>query len=205
MGGESRYPLVPVGEILRSDPSNGFSPKEVAEWTGLLSLGLGCLTKSGFLPRQLKRVPDSSYARRFLLSDGDLLLSRANTRELVGLVGIYRDVGNPCIYPDLMMRLIPNDIVCLPSYLELVLGSATVRRELQAGARGTSESMVKISASLVQSLRVPLPSIAEQRKIVNAHAVVEQRIAALDQVRAKLRVIQRGVVEGLLGGRDYLP
>ncbi|WP_437059569.1 restriction endonuclease subunit S [Streptomyces sp. enrichment culture] len=117
-------------------------------------------------------------------------MSRANTRELVGLVGVYRDVGTPCIYPDLMMRLVPDESVCLSSYLELALGMDATRKELRARARGTSESMVKVSAPLVQSLRVPVPPLDEQRRIVHAHEVVERRIAALERVREKLRVAE---------------
>ncbi|MEU9452582.1 hypothetical protein [Streptomyces sp. NPDC048277] len=202
MGGDRIYPSARLGEILNFKPRNGYSPKEVSEWTGLLSLGLGCLTVAGFSPRQLKIVPNSSRGQQFLLGDGDLLISRANTRELVGLVGVYQDVGTPCIYPDLMMRLVPDESLCVPSYLELILKTPAIRKELQAGARGTSESMVKISSSLVQSLQVPLPNLDEQRRIVAAHAVVERRIAALERVRAKLREAGHALFSSALNSFD---
>jgi type I restriction enzyme S subunit len=133
-------------------------------------------------------------ARRFTLADGDLLMSRANTRELVGLAGRFTQIGVACIYPDLMMRLRPKAEQCLPGYLEIVLRSASVRRAVQAGARGTSESMVKISASLVEDLRIPLPPLPEQRDIVAAHEAFERRIGALERELAKLRTVENAVV-----------
>ncbi|MGW2269238.1 hypothetical protein [Streptomyces yangpuensis] len=196
-------PTVRVGTLLTRRPRNGFSPLEVPEWSGLLALGLGCLTADGFRPRQLKRVPDSDMARRFLLADGDLLMSRANTRELVGLAGLYKDVGHPCIYPDLMMRFSVDRELCLPEYLELALGTPKLRRAIQAGARGTSESMVKISAEFVESLEVPMPSIEAQRRAVLAVAALDSRIAKQEAAIKKLRVVQQGVMEDLLIGRAH--
>lgn len=155
-----------LGIFLALSPRNGFSPKEVDDWTGLLALGLGCLTSSGFAPRQLKNVPsrDSRNSAAFL-GDGDLLMSRANTRDLVGLVGRYRDIGTPCIYPDLMMRLTPTSN-CRTEFLEIVLQSPEVRRQIQAMSQGTSESMVKISGATVKQLLVRVPEIPEQDRIV---------------------------------------
>lgn len=190
---------VRLGSVLESPPKNGYSPKDVSEWTGLKALGLGCLTPRGFAPSQLKNVPDSAMARRFTLVDGDLLMSRANTRELVGLAGRFTQIGVACIYPDLMMRLRPKAEQCLPGYLEIVLRSATVRRAVQAGARGTSESMVKISASLVEDLRIPLPPLPEQRDIVAANEAFERRIGALERTLAKVEIAEAALSADALG------
>ncbi|WP_328780310.1 restriction endonuclease subunit S [Streptomyces canus] len=184
--------------MLESPPKNGYSPKDVPEWTGLKALGLGCLTPRGFAPRQLKNVPDGAMARRFTLADGDLLMSRANTRELVGLAGRFTQIGAACIYPDLMMRLRPKAEQCLPGYLEIVLRSVTVRRAVQAGARGTSESMVKISASLVEGLRIPLPPLPEQRDIVAAHEAFERRVGALERELAKVEIAESALSADVL-------
>ncbi|MGM7443835.1 hypothetical protein [Streptomyces tunisiensis] len=194
-------PMEAVGEILASKPRNGFSPVEVSEWTGLLTLGLGCLTPDGFQPRQLKRISASNVASRFQLADGDLLMSRANTRDLVGLVGRYQDVGHPCIYPDLMMRLRPDSSRCIPHYLEIVLRSSSVRKAIQAGARGTSESMVKISAELVEALRIPVPSLEKQQQVVESVSALDRRILDCRAVINKLRSVQQGMVEEMLAGR----
>ncbi len=92
-----------VEEVLQHRPKNGYSPKESDEWTGTVMLGLGCLTLSGFQPIQLKNAPkNDANLQRAWLKDGDLLISRSNTRDLVALVGIYREIGIPCIYSDLM-------------------------------------------------------------------------------------------------------
>lgn len=57
-------PARPLGEFLAVKPRNGFSPTEIEPWTGVVVLGLGCLTSDGFVPRQLKNIPanDPRYA-----------------------------------------------------------------------------------------------------------------------------------------------
>jgi type I restriction enzyme S subunit len=196
--GNAGFRRVALGCVLKGRPKNGFSPKDVPAWTDLQALGLGCLTVRGFVPAQLKNIPDTALARRFLLAEGDLLMSRANTRELVGLVGRFADTNHACIYPDLMMRLRPDEDQCLPAYLEVVLRSDSLRRAVRSGARGTSDSMVKISAPLVEALKIPLPAVAEQRQIVAAHAAFERRIVALERMLGKVLVAEAALCAGAL-------
>ncbi|TDC03247.1 restriction endonuclease subunit S [Nonomuraea longispora] len=193
--------MMPLSAHLARPPKNGYSPKEVDEWTGLVALGLGCLTTQGFQPRQLKNVPvlDGRNASA-MVNDGDLLMSRANTRELVGLAGVYRDVGMPCIYPDLMMKLIPLP-TCRTEYLELHLRSDDIRRRIQAIAQGTSESMGKISGSEVQRLLVAIPSLAEQDRILKVVNTSQEGIELRKRERDKLALLKQGLAEDLLTGR----
>ncbi|MEV8391258.1 MULTISPECIES: restriction endonuclease subunit S [unclassified Streptomyces] len=185
---------VQLGSLLAGPIRNGFSPLESQEWTGVQMLGLGCLTAEGFQPRQLKNAPSSvSVSHSAVLRDGDLLVSRANTRDLVGLAGIYRDTGTPCIYPDLMMRLHLSDD-CVPEYIEAVLRSPAVRRRIMAGAQGTSESMVKISAGAIRSLPIPLPPLPEQQRIITKLDAVSAVGDSHQESISKIRSIRQGIM-----------
>jgi type I restriction enzyme, S subunit len=190
-----------LGEVLVSPPRNGYSPVESSEWAGRFMLGLGCLTIRGFGPRQLKYAPaQDMQLNPFLLQDGDVLMSRSNTRELVGLSGVFRDIGYPCFYPDLMMRLAPSSEIG-NEYLAIILNTAGVRRQIMNLASGTSGSMVKINRSIVQSLRIPVPSLAEQQRIVTL--INQSRdVLKLEAARLEgLRNLKAGLVDDLLTGR----
>ncbi len=126
-------------------------------------------------------------------------MSRANTRELVGLAGRYLDIGHPCLYPDLMMRLRPRRR-CRARFLEIVLRSPGVRQQLTAGAQGTSDSMVKISGSLVMNLRIPLPALEEQDRILGVLDDSRQRIAVERDRLGKLKLVRQGLMDDLLSG-----
>ncbi len=188
-------------DYLTQNPKNGYSPQAVDSWTGLLALGLGCLTTSGFRPLQLKNVPVGATRNvSAMLTDGDLLMSRANTRDLVGLVGRYQGVGWPCIYPDLMMRLSPRP-TCRAEYLEIVLRSSPLRRQIQSISQGTSESMAKISGSTVGRLRVAVPDLATQDRIARILKCGDAELRDTLKEREKLKSLKHGLMDDLLSGR----
>jgi hypothetical protein len=197
----SELGLRTLAEVLEGRPKNGYSPVEVEEWTGTVMLGLACLTQDGFAPAQLKNAPaGDAKLRSALLTDGDVLMSRANTSDLVGMVGTYRDIGGPCSYPDLMMRLRPGPAVSA-EYLEIALRTPDARRQIQAVASGTSASMAKISSSTVLGLTISVPSRREQEGIVRLYRAMREQIEARDAELAKLREVKKGLLDDLLAGR----
>lgn len=191
-----------VRDCIVGRPRNGYSPKEVERWTGVHSLGLGCLTDFGFEPKHLKHVSTEgrSNIARATLADGDVLISRANTRNLVGLVGVYRDIGVQCIYPDLMIRLRPQ-AAYLPEVLELALHLPESRRTIQAMAQGTSESMVKITGRILADLQIPIPPMEIQERIARLRQEKAAKLKIRDNTIAKLNKLKQGLKDDLLTGR----
>lgn len=193
--------LRPLGDVLAERPRNGHSPVEAADWQGAYLLGLGCLTTEGFVPRQLKNAPvDDLRLCRALLSNDDILVSRSNTPDAVGLVGRFRTLDSPAYYPDLMMRLRPTAKV-RPDYLELVLRSQPARRYIQSRAAGTSGSMVKIGSATLAEMPIPVPILEEQGTLV---ALVQGAAERTERERAdasKLRSLRAGLADDLLTGR----
>ncbi|WP_324751201.1 restriction endonuclease subunit S [Sphingomonas sp. LY54] len=191
----------PLDRWLIDKPRNGYSPVEAPAFAGTYMLGLGCLRLDGFHPCQLKFAPTGdARVSTALLDDGDLLISRANTRQLVGLAGVYRSVGHPCIYPDLMMKLrVSNETT--PEFLELVLQASSARRQIQAAASGTSGSMVKISGATVRALQIPRIPLPEQQRILERMAAVRQLIAAEQDQLRKLKLLKAALADDLLTGR----
>jgi type I restriction enzyme S subunit len=204
LGRSGGWRAVRLGDLTNGRPKNGYSPREVDYHTGTLMLGLGCLTPSGFIPRQLKNAPHNDPGlRRAELADGDLLMSRSNTRGSVGLVGRFSSVGNRCIYPDLMMRLVPNASV-RAGFLEVLLRSPAARKQIEANAVGTSGSMVKINASTVLGLELKIPDLSEQDRIIDNLAVSRAPIRAARDRRDKLHQLRQGLIDDLLAGRVRL-
>ncbi|MFE0949645.1 restriction endonuclease subunit S [Streptomyces mutabilis] len=201
----AEHPRHSLKTLLGSRPRNGFSPAEVDGWTGFLVLGLGCLTPRGFMPRQLKHVsPGVAFGHSATLSDGDLLVSRANTRELVGMAGIYRDVGAPCLYPDLMMRLTPKPGVPA-EFLESSLALPEVRRRIQALSQGTSDSMVKITGDVVWNLEVPVPDAEEISRLLLVKEAARRRLKFHVHSREKLLAEKEALMGVLLNDELYSP
>lgn len=168
-------------------------------------LGLGCLTPGGYKPLQLKFAPSSDRKlSSALLSDGDILISRANTIDLVGLVGIYKSIGEKCIYPDLMMRLTSTASI-RTEFLEHSLQHQTTRRKITCLSQGTSSSMVKINAGNVKSLLIPCPDIPEQDRIIQQLSSIISNIKSEHEKMIKYQTIKSGLMQDLLSGRVRVP
>jgi type I restriction enzyme S subunit len=190
-----------LGKYLTSSPKNGYSPNEIDYWDGIYVLGLGCLTKNGFKPRQLKKANyKSAISSGAILNDGDFLISRANTPELVGLCGIYKDIGEKVIYPDLMMRISLSSVLDKFYFEQLMLHSST-RNQIKTLAVGTSSSMVKLNATSLKKLVIKVPNPKEQTKIVETIRPFESQIIVLTLQLNKLQSQKLGLMQDLLTGK----
>jgi len=160
------WALLPLDATLISGPTNGYSPKAVDYETKVKSLTLSATTSGVFKGEYSKFIADDIPASSDLwLQDGDILVQRGNTIEYVGVPAIYRGKPNIYIYPDLMMKLrvskeLDNDYVCF------AMSAVPSRDFLRARASGTSGTMPKINQKTLTSLPIPIPPLAEQRRIV---------------------------------------
>ncbi|MYN64139.1 MAG: restriction endonuclease subunit S [Acidobacteria bacterium] len=184
---------VALGSLLTEAPRNGCSAIESSTPTGHWVLGLDALTKSGYRPGRLKQVQRTPAMLNSVVEAGDLLISRSNTRERVGLSGIFNEDRCDVSWPDTMMRLRPDRSVARPHFLELYLRSAAGRRQIECFAAGTSASMKKINGHAVRRLSIALPSSDIQDAILRraggvraACSSVERRLRALKRMRSTM-------------------
>jgi type I restriction enzyme, S subunit len=194
------WELAPLAECLREPIRNGYSPVCPSNPTGRWVLHVGAVTFDGFNPRALKPAPlDDQRLDSAVVEEGDLLVSRSNTRERVGLAGVCRGLPDMCSYPDLLMRVRLTSRL-LPDFLELLLLSVRGRDYMSGAARGTSESMVKINRDILAAFQVPLPNIEEQQKIVEViHSVLRKREMEL-AVRDSLQTLKSALLSALFTG-----
>jgi len=124
---------------------------------------------------------------RWEIRAGDLLVSRANTTDYVGASVLVGAVRPRLLLSDKSMRLHVKATAHKPWVLH-ALRAPTVRSQMSAVATGTSDSMRNISQAKLRSVRLRVPPLEEQRCIV---AEVEQRLSAIDAMRASLERAQR--------------
>ena len=149
-----------------SPQCEGYPAETESEW-GVLKVG--CVNGGTFNPSENKALPSELEPIHALgIASGDLLISRANTRELVGSAAVAcRDYPNLLICDKLYrLRFIPDR--CLPVFACRYMGSSAVRRQIELGATGASASMVNIPQSAIMELVIAAPPFAEQCEIVVA-------------------------------------
>jgi len=158
-----------LGAVLRGKPRNGWSARCDNSENGTPILSLGAVTGFNYRQTEFKRTSlDSPPEAHFWLEEGDLLITRSNTPDLVGHAAIYNGTPSPCIYPDLIMRVDVDDSYADRRFVWYWLQSPVVREFIGKEAKGTSPTMKKISQGTV--MQIPFPQglpLTHLRQLVN--------------------------------------
>jgi len=171
-----------LNDILIFGPTNGYSPSAVQYETPVRSLTLTATTTGKFKGEHSKFIPDEIPPESPLwLVDGDILVQRGNTIEYVGVPAVYRGESNLFIYPDLMMKLRVSSEIDT-SFIHYVMSSEPCRNFLRAHASGTSGTMPKINQATLKNLPIPVPPLAEQKRIVTK---IDQLLIHCDKLEAE--------------------
>lgn len=172
-----------LGAVFRKKPQNGWSAKCDNTEDGTAVLALGAVTGFYYNPAACKKTSEPiDTSADYWLTPGDLLMTRSNTLELVGHAAIYTGDPHPCIYPDLMMRISPDDARVDKKFLWYWLQTTPVRRFIQTKAKGTSPTMKKISQPVVQAIPFPTQvTLDEQQRAV---AKLDEKLVVVRNMRA---------------------
>ena len=179
-----------------------------SEWA---VLKVGCVNNGEFDPRENKRLPDAlDPVPELAVKAGDVLVSRANTRDLVGSA-----VAVPADHPNLMisdklfrLKAAPS---MSPEYLAAYLGVSQVRPIIQIEATGASSSMLNIGQGAIRELPVPVPPKHEQDMIVDSirrrtteiRQLIEETASARELLKERRSALISAAVTGKIDVRSW--
>jgi type I restriction enzyme, S subunit len=138
-------------------------------------LKVSAVGPNGFAAEENKRlIQQSSFIPKFMVNKGDLLITRANTRELVGRVCLVNQSFPNLMLSDKTLRLeLDSNIANKLFYME-VLRSTELRNQIEGAASGTGGAMKNISQNEIRNLIVPIIPLATQLEISNKIQAVER-------------------------------
>jgi type I restriction enzyme, S subunit len=140
-------------------------PAEGADEWGVLKVG--CVNGGTFLPAENKKLPeDLEPIHEYALKRNDLLISRANTRDLVGSAALVPEDFPGLLLCDKLYRLRLDEAVCDPVYVAAFLSTAEARSQIENSATGASSSMLNIGQAVILDMAIPVPPLEEQQKIM---------------------------------------
>jgi type I restriction enzyme, S subunit len=154
-------------------------------------LKLSAVSKGRFKREENKALREAGEEEQsFALREGDVLITRGNTPELVADVACVPYDEPNLLLPDLIYRLRVQDDKIIPSYLTSFLSTAAARVQIRRDARGSSGSMVKVSQGHVLDWLTPLPPLSEQTEIVDHLKRAEDQFQSLtSEVSASLSLL----------------
>ncbi len=135
---------------------------------------------NSFDPSGMVRVEASAAElNRFELVDGDLLFNTRNSHELVGKSCVYRSIGKtPVLFNNNVMRIRFNTGLT-PEFAGYAFSSQIVREQLEAMVSGTT-NVAGIYYKHLKSLKIPVPPLPEQQRIV---AILDEAFTSIATAR----------------------
>ena len=150
-------------------------------------LKLSAATYGDYRPYENKALLDEKqFVESVEVHRGDLLFTRKNTPDLVGMAAYVFETPEKLMMPDLIFRLVTNERMT-PIFLWQLINNREFRPVIQGISGGSAESMSNISKERLKNIEVICPPISEQKKLegvleqVNKSKVVVQK--ALDETQ----------------------
>ena len=180
-------------------PSCPDIPAPSGEW-GVLKVS--AVNPKGFRSAENKVVERTSLViENYEVKQGDLLITRANTPDLVGSSCIVEEWVSRLMLSDKTLRLVENSDFVMRKYLYLSLQQSYVRKQISIAATGTSMSMKNISQGAIRNLSILVTPIDEQSFICKRVAAISKRISYEQAKVIKLYQDKAGLMDDLLTGR----
>ncbi|EIM3106965.1 restriction endonuclease subunit S [Escherichia coli] len=134
-------------------------------------LKISSVTSGIFKPEENKMVDSKTIpASKKLIfpKKGDLLFSRANTRELVAAICMVHQDYDNLFLPDKLWSIKLDHDLLLPEFFLVLIQNEKVRDLLTKQATGTSGSMLNISKNKFEETEIIFPEINVQNDFCNS-------------------------------------
>ncbi len=141
-------------------------------------LKLSAATYGDYRPEENKALLDENqFVEGAEVHSGDLLFTRKNTPELVGMAAYVQETPEKLMMPDLIFRLVTNDRMN-PVFLWQLINCKEFRPIIQGISGGSAKSMSNISKERLGRINVVCPPRHIQNQLVQfVHQVDKSKVA----------------------------
>ena len=143
-------------------------------------------------------LDDTMFIKAAEVHRGDLLFTRKNTPELVGMCAYVTNTEPNLMMPDLIFRLNPNDKINA-IFLWKLINHELFREKIQNIATGSAKSMSNISKERLGKLKIIVPPIPLQNQFAAFVKRVDQQKQTVQQSLEKLELMKKALMQEYFG------
>ncbi|WP_170175225.1 restriction endonuclease subunit S [Georgenia muralis] len=194
---------VPFGDVATLAGGRNLVGDDSAADSEYRVLKISAVTTGRFKPGESKPLPPGYVPPMdHLVREGDLLMSRANTTELVGAVAFVTGAPPNLALPDKVWRFSWKS-EAEPTFWHALLSTPAIRRRISRLASGTGGSMKNVAKAKLEVMPVPHVKLERQREFADRSAQIEvERVRLQRALTADLelfRSLQSRAFRGELG------
>lgn len=195
------WPTIPIGKTITSCESgwSGNGTQRLKKHGEIAVLKVSAVTKGIFIPEECKVLDDQENIKKYIFPQkGDLLFSRANTREMVGATAVVSEDYPEHILPDKLWRIRFNNDVTV-WYMKHVLSSPSVRSKFSAVSTGTSGSMYNVSMDKFKSIVIPIPPLHRQQQFADFVEQVNRLVQVIQKSLEQMKTLKKALMQQYFG------
>ena len=118
--------------------------------------------------------------KQYSLQAGDIVVSRVNSRELVGKSAVVPSLAEPAVFEAMIMRLRADTKKTIPSFLAAIMNAPQFLHNLRQRAKHAIGQSSINQDDLLSSL-IPVPSMQQQSRLVEMYSAFQQAAHAVHE------------------------
>jgi type I restriction enzyme, S subunit len=187
-----------LSEVVADGPQNGLYKHADTYGSGTPILRIDGFYDGRVRPlAEWKRLRlDAAEAKRFRLTEGDIVVNRVNSPEYLGKSAIIPRLEEPAVYESNMMRVSVSRETALPEFVIAYLQTAFARSALIKNAKHAINQS-SINQDDVRSVLIYLPPISDQAafrsRAAEGRSLEDQQGRATEQAKDTFRSLLAGV------------
>lgn len=173
------------------------SSSRKGNWPAVLKLSAA--TYGFYRPEENKAMLDEGqFVEEAAVRAGDLLFTRKNTPELVGMCAYVYDTPSMLMMPDLIFRLNTTNR-CNKVFLWKLINHDLFRDCIQAIATGSAKSMSNISKERLLNLKIILPPAELQEQFAAFVSQTDKSKLTIQQSLDKMEMLKKALMQEYFG------
>ena len=177
----------------------GSSQKSVDDSAAVPILRMGNIQGGRVVMNNLKYLKDVQGELPYLvLREGDLLFNRTNSYELVGKTGLFEGCLREVTFASYLIRIRLMHALVNPEYINAYMNTRDCRENEIEPDLTQQTGQANYNGTKLKSIRVPLPPLPEQSRIVTRITALRRLCADLRQRLAEREAVQARLAEALV-------
>ena len=177
----------------------GSSQKSVDDSAAVPILRMGNIQGGRVVMNNLKYLKDVQGELPYLvLREGDLLFNRTNSYELVGKTGLFEGCLREVTFASYLIRIRLMHALVNPEYINAYMNTRDCRENEIEPDLTQQTGQANYNGTKLKSIRVPLPPLPEQSRIVARVTTLRRLCADLRQRLAEREAVQARLAEALV-------
>lgn len=177
---------------------------DATETTGVPVLRMGNIQDGQLDLGNLKYIaPEKENIEKYTLADGDLLINRTNSPELVGKTARF-SVDRAFVFASYLIRLRINPQASLPDYIACIINSPLGQNYI-AKVRHQVAGQANINSQNIREFPIPFTSLNEQGRITEQieqfFSIIEELQGIIDVTSKRAERLRQSILREAFAGR----